>query len=86
MEGLLKALFGESFKMGTDGIMGALGNEGVANLIKGIGTGVNMYQNNKAMDFQEGLATKAESRTQKMFDNNERESARLRNLDFTATA
>jgi len=86
MDGLLKSLFGESFKMGSDGIMGMLGNEGVSNLIKGIGTGMNMFQTGDMMDFQKGLANKADARTQGLYDRDQREQDALNNLDFTATA
>jgi len=86
MEGLMSTLFGKTFDFGKDGIMGMLGNEGMANLIKGIGTGVNAFQTNDLMNFQKGLATKADDRTQSLFDRDNREQDALNNLDFTATA
>ena len=86
MDGILKALFGESFKLGTDGIMGMLGNEGVSNILKGIGTGVQAFQTHDMMNFQKDLATKADTRTQSLFDRDQSEQDALNNLDFTAGA
>ena len=82
MEGLLSALFGKSFDFGKEGIMGMLGSEEMKNLISG---GMGLYQANQTgdmLDFQKNMATKADARTQTLFDQDQDEQEALNNLNF----
>ncbi len=82
MDTLVSSLFGEGFDFGKEGIMGMLGSEGFKNLLAG---GKSLYDANQTgnmLDFQKGLATKADARTEKLFQRDEQEQEALNNLNF----
>ncbi len=82
MDTIVSSLFGEGFDFGKEGLMGMLGGEGFKNLLSG-GTG--LYKAGQAgdmLDFQKGLATKAETRTDKLFQQDQDEQEALNNLNF----
>ena len=78
--GMITKLLGENF--GKDGLMGILGSEGFANLIKGGTSLYNGMQMGDMLDFQKGLATKADQRTDTLFQQDQEDRDALKNLDF----
>ena len=75
--GSLGSLFGAESP-----IMKMLGGEGMKNLIAG-GTGLyQASQTGDMLDFQKGLATNAEARTQTQFDNSQKDREFMQGLDF----
>lgn len=68
--------------LGSD-FMKMLGSEGFGNLIKGVGAGANILQTGDMMDFQKGLANKSEMRTDTMFQQDQEDRERNKNLDFS---
>lgn len=73
----LMDLFGKN-----SNLMDILGSEGFSNMIQGVTA---FHQGNKMgdmMDFQKGLATNAEDRTDTLFKQDQEDRERNKNLDF----
>ncbi len=82
MDNILSALFGKGFDFNKEGLMGILGSEGFANLLKG---GTSLYNGMKMgdmLDFQKNLAQKAEGRTNRLFQNDMEDRDALKNIQF----
>lgn len=76
MGDMLSKLLGSDF-------MKLLGSEGFGNLIKG---GTALYGGMQAgdmMDFQKSLANKSEARTETLFQQDQEDRERNKNLDFS---
>ena len=80
LDSILQSLFGEGFK--DMGIMDMLGSEGMKNIITGGTALMNGMQTGDMLDFQKGLATKADARTDKLFAQDQEDKEALNNLDF----
>jgi len=81
LSGMMTDLLGEG---GMSKMMEFMGGDVMKNMIAG-GTALsNSMQTGDLMDFQKGLATNADNRTQTMFDQDQETAERRRNLDFTA--
>ena len=62
--------------------MGALGSEGFANLIKGGTSLYNGMQMGDMLDFQKNLATKADQRTDTLFQQDQEDRKAMNDLEF----
>ena len=80
---IMKLLFGADFKLGTDGIMGMLGNEGMSNLLEGITKYKSGQDMSDMLDLQKGFATNAEARTQTLFEDDQERNDRNKSLKFS---
>ena len=78
--GLMSAL---SSLFGADsGLMKILGSEGMKNLIAGGSALYSASQTGDMLDFQKGLATKADARTDKLFQQDQEDRDALNDLEF----
>jgi hypothetical protein len=69
--------------MGPDSsLMKMLGSEGMANLIKGGTSLFNGMQMGDMLDFQKNLATKADQRTDTLFQQDQKDRQALNDLEF----
>ncbi len=82
MEGLMKALFGKGFDFGQEGIMGMLGSEGFSSLLKGGADLMTGLQTGDMLDFQKDLASKADARTDTLFNQDQEDREYRQNLNF----
>ena len=86
MDGLLNSimssLFGQGSSFGADGLMGILGSEGFANLLKGGASLMSGMQMGDMLDFQKDLASKADARTNILFNQDQQDRDAAKNLDF----
>jgi len=83
MNELLQALFGKNFNIGQNGILGALGSEGFSNLLQGGMSLYNGMQMGDMLDFQKNLANDAQIKSNLLFDQDQEDRQRRKDLNFS---
>ena len=79
---LIQSLFGEGMSLGKDGIMGILGSDQMANIVKGITSWQSGQQMGDMLNMQKDLAYKAEGRTEQLFQDDQEARKRRRDINF----